>query len=207
MTVEERIERAIHKRVRSRDRYHKAHLGGKARRESRIIHKLRRELLAFTAPRTQYDSCTVTEIPHDARAVAVYLEGICKNKRAVRAWAPDAMLTTIAVRSSEDAHVFDVEAGDATNADAPGWYERHDHERYGKPIFYTSAGNVAALVAELKAHGIKRRKYIIWSAHYTNVRHVCGPLTCGFPKADSTQYTTSGERLDISKCRPSYWRR
>lgn len=207
MTTEQRIRGAIHKRIAARDRYHRRHQGARARREARIIHKLRRHLLAFTAPRTQYDSCTVTAIPHDARAVAVYLEGICKNRRAVSLWAPDALLTTIAVRSSEDAHVLDVEPGDATNADASGWYFRHDHRRYGKPIFYTSAGNAAALIAELRRHGIKRRQYILWTAHYTDKRHICGPHTCGYPKADSTQYTTNHERLDVSKCRASYWRR
>lgn len=207
MTNQERIERAIHKRVRSRDRYHAKHMGREAKREARLIHHLRRELLAFTAPKTQYDSCTVSAIPTDARAVAGYKAGICQNTRALRLWVPDALLTTIAVRSSEDANVLDVEAGDATNADAPGWFQRHDHKRYGKAIFYTSAGNAAALIAELRRHGIKRRQYILWSAHYTDVRHVCGPKTCGYPKADATQYTNRKERLDVTKCRASYWRR
>jgi hypothetical protein len=208
MSVPGHIRKVIRKRLRARDRYHARHMGRQAKREARLIRGLRRRLLSWTAPKTQFDSVSVGEIPTDARAVAVYINGLYENVAAVKSRCPHAILTTISVNSADLADVLDVEAGDATNADCAGWYTRFKAARpHSKPIFYTSASNVAALVAALKDAGIKRRSYILWGAHYTDERHICGPRTCGYPKVDATQFTTTGERLDVSKCRPSYWRR
>jgi len=152
-----------------------------------------------------WDSVTIGNIPSDASAVAGYVNGIFHTFPALKQAFPNARKISIAVTSSVDAHVLDIEAGNASNADAPSWYRRHDHKRYGKAIFYTSAGNVAALVSTLSAAGIKRKQYIIWSAHYTDSRHVCSPKVCGFPRAEATQFTTHGERVDESKLTWRFW--
>jgi hypothetical protein len=207
MSALERIHRAIRRRVRARDRYHRRHLGRRAKREARLIRGLRRRLLAFTAPRTQYDAVTLANVPGDARAIACYVNGAYANHDEAKRRFPDSLITTISVRSSELADVLDVEVGDAEPADCPDYFRRFKAARpHSKPVFYAPASWVADVEAHLRDAGIKRRQYVIWSAHWTG-RHICGPEVDEYPKADATQYTTTDETLDVSKCRPSYWRR
>jgi hypothetical protein len=207
MSIPKRIRRAIRKRIRARERYHHRHMGARAKREARLIRRLRRRLLSWAAPRTQYDAVTLANVPVDARAVAAYINGDYANYEEAKRRFPDALITTISVRSSEIADVLDVEPGDAEIGDCPDYYRRFKAARpHSKPIFYMSASDVKEFRGVMKAAGIKRRQYIIWSAHWIG-RHICGPRTCGFPKADASQYTTQNETCDITKCRPSYWRR
>jgi hypothetical protein len=207
VSVPDRIRRAIRKRVRARDRYHRRHLGHPAKREARLIRRLRRRLLAFTAPRTQYDAVTLANIPKDARAVMAYVDGAFANYEQAKEMFPDALITGIAVRSDTIADFYDVEAGDLEIADCPDTYRRFKAKRpHDKPGFYMPASWMPEYETTMHAAGIKKRQYVLESAHWTD-RHICGPKTCGEMKADSTQYSTSGETLDITKCRPSYWRR
>lgn len=214
MTIEQRIARlreSLHRRKRNRERKRRLHQGHKAHREAYHVRKLRKRIkrlvLLLSAPRTMFDAVTVGNIPDGAKAVAGYVDGIYNTFHAVVAAFPSARHISIAVFATEDAHVLDIEAGNATNADAPGWFKRHDKKRYGKAIFYTSAGNVAALIATLAAAGIARHEYIIWSAHYTEQRHVCSPNACGYPEAEATQFTTHGETVDESKLTVRFWDR
>lgn len=205
--TEKKIRRAIRKRVRARDRYHAKHMGFHAKREQRLVVRLRRRLLAFTAPRTQYDAVTLANVPPDARAVAAYVNGDYANIAEARRRFPDALITTITVNFSALADAADFETGDFAVADGPEYFRQFkDHRPHSKPIFYMPASWIRAFRAEMRSAGIKRRQYIIWSAHWTH-RHICGPLVCEYPKADSTQYTTENEHVDVSKLRPSYWRR
>lgn len=206
-TIIDNIRKAIRRRKRHREVKRKLRQGHKAKREARAIRKLRRRLASYLAPRTQWDAVTVGNVPTDAQAVGAYANGDFANVAEMHNHVPDARMTTIAVSSDVQADCLDIEAGDATNADAPGWYLRFKARHpLRKPIFYTSASNVAALVETLGAAGVPREKYLIWSAHWIG-RHVCSPMSCGFPKADCTQFSTHNETVDESKCRPSYWRR
>lgn len=205
--TEARIRRAIRKRVRARDRYHAKHLGGRAKREARLIRPLRRRLLAFTAPRTQFDAVTLANVPKDARAVAAYVNGAFANVEEARRRFPDALITTITVNFSAIADAADFETGDFAIAEGPEYFRRFKAARpHQKPVFYMPASWVPSFRAEMKHDGIKKRQYIIWSAHWDG-KHICGPRTCGLSKADGTQWTTHDERVDESKLRPSYWRR
>jgi len=207
MSIPDRIRHAIRKRIRARDRYHRRHMGRSAKREARLIRRLRRRLLSWTAPRTQFDAVTLANVPPDARAVGCYVNGDYANHEEAKRRFPDALITTISVRSSELGDVLDVEPGDAAVSDCPAYFARFKQARpHSKPVFYMPASWVNGFRLEMKRHGIKRRQYIIWSAHWTH-RHICGPLVDEYPKADSTQFTTHDERVDESKCRPSYWRR
>lgn len=108
----------------------------------------------------------------------------------------------ISVTASANAgDCLDVESGDATNESAPGWVKmRLGHTATPKPWVYTSASNVANLVAALGKVGIARDKVFIWSAHYTGRPHICSPRECGYPQADGTQWTDKalGRNLDAS---------
>jgi hypothetical protein len=149
---------------------------------------------------TQYDSVTLDALPSNATNVAVYVGGPFANETEGRRLFPKARILTIAPQASMDAECLDVEPLDATNAQAPGWFQRQIARGVVKPVLYTSASNVQALINALAAGGIQRGHYLIWSAHYTDAPHVCSPSRCGFPQADGTQWTSHalGRNLDES---------
>jgi hypothetical protein len=207
MSIPDRIRKAIRKRVCARDRYHRKHLGRQAKREARLIRGLRRRLLAFTAPRSQYDAVTLANVPKDARAVACYVNGAYANHDEAKRRFPDALITTITVNFSAIGDAADFETGDFAIADGPKYFRLFKAERpHDKPVLYMPASWMPEFNATMRAAGIKKRQYILWSAHWEG-KHICGPKTCGESKADGTQWTTHDERVDESKLRPSYWRR
>lgn len=225
MSIQSRIEKKrvqLHRRKRNRERKRHRHQGHKARREAKAVRSLRAQIRALldllhSSPRVMFDDTSVELIPRAAKAVAGYVNGIYTTWPAILRLFPHAHHVSIAVNSSAIADCLDVEPGDATNADAPGWYHRFkehakkNHQLHRKPIFYTSASNADALVAALAEHRIKRGHYKLWTAHYGDGKHVCGPHTCGLTRheADATQWTSSSHSrsLDESRCKPSFWER
>jgi hypothetical protein len=147
-----------------------------------------------------YDSDTPSVIPADARAVAGYVNGY-----AAAAWAeaggfarfPKARQLRIDVNGSRpDANVLDVETGDATPDQAPGWIKACQAHGTVVPTIYCSQSampRIMSLCAGLH--------YQIWSAHYT-----------GKPAIDAgavaTQYADpnagSGGHWDVSLIGPSF---
>lgn len=154
-----------------------------------------------------FDDTSVELIPRWARAVAGYVNGLYKTVPALRLRFKGRRIVTIAVSSDAPAQFLDIEAGNATIADAPAWWNRNkDHGARG---FYIAKSEAAELVAHLKAHGIHRHEYVLWTAHYAGFRHVCGPKTCGCAvEADGTQWTDRSNRrsLDESSLKPAFWR-
>lgn len=216
MSVVTDIQAAIRRRKRNRERKRRLHQGARARREARAIRKLRKRLAkairALTAPRLQYDSVSVQNIPRDAKAAAYYVDGRYENEAEVKAQAPKARYTSIAVFASGVADCLDIEPGNATVAEAAGWYRKMRELRpKRKPIFYIAAAAADELVSALRNSGIARDKYILWTAHYGAGKHFCGEGSCPYArsagKVDSTQFTTNNETLDESVCRPSFWER
>lgn len=210
------LRRQFRLRKRNRERKRRLHQGARARREARSVRKLRRRirklLRALSAPRLQYDSVSVQNIPRDAKAAAYYVDGLYENEAAVKQRAPKARYTSIAVFSSGEADCLDIEPGNASVAEAPGWYRKMKLQRpKRKPIFYIGAATADELVHTLAEHGIKRSDYILWTAHYGAGKHFCGEGSCPYARSagrvDSTQFTTNNETLDESVCRPSFWER
>lgn len=73
-------------------------------------------------PRTMYDAVTVANIPAGAVMVAGYVDGNYANWPAMAGRFPNAVHVPIATKASTNAAlVLDVETGDATPAQAPGW--------------------------------------------------------------------------------------
>lgn len=216
MTFAERIDAArkrLHRRKANRERKRRQHQGGKARREARAVRALRRairHLVAIVnAPRQMYDSVTISEIPSGAEAVAGYVNGHYHTFPSLKALFPRARKVSIAVSADADAKVLDIERGNAVPDEAPGWFRRHDHKRYGTPVFYTMASQVEAVEDALAAVGIERREYIVWSSHVGAGKHLCGPRTCGYGhrQAEATQWTWTalGRNLDESVLTPAFW--
>lgn len=138
-----------------------------------------------------YDSVTVGEIPTDAEAVALYIDGAYRNWTAGRLHARKARRLSIAVFASDDADALDIESGDATAADAPGWIRRQQRRDPGsRPVLYSSRDNMLSVLAALRQHGINRSEVRLWSAHYGLGPHICSPRACGAAfTADATQWT------------------
>lgn len=163
---------------------------------------------------TMYDSVTVPEIPESAEAVAGYVDGQWQTYRELVVKFPKARKVSIAVSAQNDADCLDIEAQDATNAEAAAWVKRQWARGIKRPILYTSVSNWKPLAAELRAAGIKRKpygkSYHRWSAHYTETPHRCG-RSHGMPgwlPAGATQWTNKalGRNLDASKCARSFFR-
>jgi hypothetical protein len=151
---------------------------------------------------TMFDSTTVTDIPSTGMdAVAGYVGGDFTTWPALVKRYPHLPALSIAVNASQDAQCLDVEKGDATPADVPGWLDRQARLHPGRtPILYTSASQIAAVRA---AAG--RRRYLLWSAHYGDGEHICG--SCQFPKADATQFDdhgAHGEHIDRTVMSPAF---
>lgn len=163
-----------------------------------------------TAPYiTMFDDVTVSILPSGGSyAYGGYVDGNWPTYSAVKARFPKARILDIAVFSSGDAECLDIENGDATNADAPGWVKRQKARGVYRPCLYTSASNLKALEETMANAGFARSGYRLWAAHYGRA-HICGPKNCGYglSDADGTQWTLSalGRSLDESMLDPDFF--
>jgi hypothetical protein len=146
------------------------------------------------APRFEmYDSTNVSNIPHNPVAVAGYVNGAFANfDEMVRAF-PHAKHLSIAVTSDVNAGALDVETGDATPADAPGWVRRQHARGVKRPIVYANVSTMPSVIEALTRDDIKRDEYLVWTAGYTDVPHVN-------PGSDATQWQDHNELYDESLC-------
>jgi hypothetical protein len=144
---------------------------------------------------TMYDSTNVGNIPADAEAVAGYINGAFENFNELVRRFPHAKHLSIAVSSSHDAQCLDIETGDATPADAPGWVRRQHARGIKRPVVYANTSTIVAVINALTRNGIKRDEYLVWTAHYTDQPHI-------EPGSDSTQWEDHRELYDVSLCEP-----
>lgn len=148
-----------------------------------------------------------------AHAIAGYVNGIYANWPAIVAkyGRSGKFLLSIDVQANPavGAQALDIEKGDASIAQAPGWFKatqkagRAAKDLRWYPKLYISESNAQALVDEMSKAGIARNEYMLWTAHYGKGKHICGPKTCGCPvQADATQWTSTfeGASLDASQC-------
>jgi hypothetical protein len=144
---------------------------------------------------TMYDSTNVDNIPSDAEAVAGYVNGAFENFNELVRRFPHAKHLSIAVSSSHDAHCLDIENGDATPADAPGWVRRQHARGIKRPVVYANTSTIGIVVNALTHDDIKRDEYLVWTAHYTDTPHI-------EPGSDATQWEDHHELYDVSLCEP-----
>jgi hypothetical protein len=163
---------------------------------------------------TMFDSVTVSQIPKRAEAVAGYVGGHWPTfPELVKGW-PHAHRLSIAVTAAEAADCLDVERGDASPPQAPGWLRsKATSHATPKPVLYTSVSLADALIKTMAAAGHPRSSYLLWTAHYTGRPHLCGPecSTHGVSfhgHADATQYADKalGRNLDASYVRAGFFR-
>ena len=137
-----------------------------------------------------YDAIHVNVLPAGADAYAGYVDGKGPTFAALerRFRGSGAHLLSIAVFASGHADCLEVEKGDATIAQAPGWVKRQRARGARRPCLYTSVSNMDALVAAVNAARISRAEVLLWSAHYGLGKHICGPRTCGQTPAFLRRY-------------------
>lgn len=117
--------------------------------------------------RIMYDSVRPAAIPRNAEMVAGYLPP-SRYAWSTQDWArfPKAVKVQIAIFASvNDGHVLDVEPGDATPAEAPGWVTRRRAAGVD-PTVYCNLSTWPTVRAEFRRQGVAEPHY--WIARYDN---------------------------------------
>ena len=135
-------------------------------------------------PAIMFDSVNPSAIPKDATMLAGYTGGEWPTYHPFVQAFPKATVISVAVQSLSDAEVLDVEYGDATPADVPGWLFRQ-RARGKNPVVYCSVATWPAVVAACEAKNIKSPLW--WSADWTNHAHLT-------PGAIATQWADGTAR-------------
>lgn len=177
---------------------------------ARGLWRLRRHRIKHAPPVTvMFDAVTVSNIPLTAPAVAGYVGGRFPTFRLLLLKFLKAKHLSIAVASTQDADCLDIEPGDSRPELAPAWVRRQQARGVKRPVVYESRDEVPAVLAALNAARVPRSGYRVWSAHFTNIPHICGPSTCGAPfQADGAQWTDKalgGLSLDQSLLNATFW--
>lgn len=156
-----------------------------------------------------YDSVTDDEIPPDATAIALYINGGRFTNWAARGRFKHANILSITISDGTDAECLDCEPGDAPAPEAGPWVRGQLAKGRYKPVLYSSRDEIPAVLASLAASGVKRSQIRIWSAHTGIGPHICGPVSCGANfTADGTQWTFTalGRNLDESLLEDHFFR-
>jgi hypothetical protein len=147
--------------------------------------------------RTMYDAVDASRIPANAEMVAGYVDTIRIPQWTDADWArfPNAVKVEIVKKAtSNKGHVLDVEVGDATPAEAPGWVRMRRNSGLATPTIYCSLSAWRTLLTEFASQGVPEPLW--WIAHYDN-----NPLIPG--GAIAIQHTTT-PGYDISAV-ADYW--
>jgi Putative peptidoglycan binding domain len=159
-----------------------------------------------TATMDMFDAIEDDQYPQGAAAYAGYVDGHLGDQPdyayIVKAF-PSARHLSIAISPADDAACLDIENGAATPQSAAAWYLRQKARGITRPCFYASTSVMQAnVVPVITASGIGRASVRLWTAHYGQGEHICGPSSCGLLAidADGTQWTDQalGRNLDQS---------
>lgn len=148
--------------------------------------------------RTMFDSVTPAAIPPTAELVGGYIDGAFAWPASAWSRFPRSVQVHIAVFASTNAgHVLDVERGNASPAEAPGWVARR-RLAGADPSVYCDLSTWPAVIAAFLNAGVPQPHY--WIAHYGGGRDV--PL--GAVALQYAQPPESGGAYDVSTV-ASWW--
>jgi hypothetical protein len=120
--------------------------------------------------RTMYDAVTARNILNHDRTpalVAGYIDRIKLAPWSAGDWAlfPNARKVTIVKKAStRDGHVLDVEPGDATPEQAPGWAAQRRRDGFAHPVIYCNRSTWPKVKAAFAAQGVAPPLYWIATA-------------------------------------------
>ena len=141
-----------------------------------------------------FDSITLSTVPSSPFALAGYTSGYWPTYLPMRRTWPTAHTVSIAISTAYHADCLDVEPGDATPGQVPGWVRADKAAGFVKPCVYSSYYMFIEQVRPaLRRAGIPRSATFDWDASYTYHPHI----DAGF---DATQWTDAalGRNLDQS---------
>jgi len=116
-------------------------------------------------PRTMYDSTTAGDCPADGDIYAGYVDGEWPDYGDMVQRFPGKRHARVSVNAfGPAADVLDVENGDATPDQAPGWVNRQRPANTTLPAVYCNRGNEDAVAAALQAAGISTAVVVLWLA-------------------------------------------
>lgn len=147
--------------------------------------------------RLMYDAVTAANIPINAKMVAGYCDTIRIPQWTDGDWArfPNAIKIRIAKKAStNDGHVLDVEIGDATPAQAPGWVVMRRKAGID-PVIYCNMSTWGAVRDAFVSARVAEPQY--WIAHYDGI----ATLPAG---AIAKQYDNPGP-YDLSVVADDFW--
>jgi hypothetical protein len=153
--------------------------------------------------------------PGGGAAYAAYVDGGIGDQpnysHIVQAF-PGAHHLSIALFAGHDADALDVEPAAAGPGDIPGWYARQRRRGIDRPCIYANVSTMETqIIPVIRAIPLIRTTIRLWTAHYGEGEHICGPGmgTCGQLAfdADGTQWTSNalGRNLDQSLLRPDFF--
>jgi len=149
--------------------------------------------------RVMYDTVTASVIPSGAQMVAGYDDGAYRWSAADWARFPNAVHVHIAVHpSTNSGHVLDVERGDASPSEAPGWVLMR-RQAGQHPTVYCSLAVWDAVRAAFRAAGVVEPEY--WIAAYPGIGAKLYPGSVAHQYAD---VGPAGENVDVSVV-ADYW--
>lgn len=158
---------------------------------------------------TMLDSVSVAALPDGPYAYAGYVDGFFNTWVKLRMRFPSSDLLSIAVFPQDDADCLDIETGDARPDQAAAWVLRQFANGAERPCLYASVSVMNTVVEGILAAGIDRGRLRLWSAHYGNGAHICGPGTCRLISIgmDGTQWTDHfrGMNADASLLLPDFF--
>lgn len=115
--------------------------------------------------RTMYDSTTAGDCPADGDLYAGYTAGEWADYGDMVRLFPGKQHVRIDVSAfGGPADVLDVETGDATPDQAPGWVNRQHANGVPLPAVYCNRGNEDAVAAALQAAGVPTTAAVLWLA-------------------------------------------
>ena len=154
---------------------------------------------------TMFDTIENGQFPSGAAAYAGYIDGSIgdqPNYAFIVAQFPGAQHLSVALFAEHDADALDVEAGAAQPDDIPAWYARQRARGIDRPCIYASASTMeAAVIPVIRSVPFLRSAVRLWTAHYGQGEHICGPGSCGRLSfdADGTQWTSAANGLVLDQ--------
>jgi hypothetical protein len=113
-----------------------------------------------------FDGIYPDQVPDGADIYAGYVGGNWPDFTGLQVAHPGKLHVSIAVNASEQARVLDVETGDATPAEAPGWAARQRAAGNPYPVIYCNTSTWPAVQAAFAEQGVPAPLY--WVAAYLN---------------------------------------
>ena len=120
--------------------------------------------------RTMFDAIAVGNLPPGAAVYAGYDDGAWPDAAAILARFHAPVVRVTVNPNDDEGDMLDVENGDATPTDAPGWVRRRRASGHAGPLVYMSASLWATVRQAFSAQGVPEPGYLV--AAYDGVAEI-----------------------------------